>query len=166
MPRAVEGEQSQHRRSGAARRVAAWPQKGIAMIQRLSHASIYVLDQQRAKQFYTEKLGFELRHEVTMGSFTWLTVGPKGQPDLELVLMPIAPSPHMDQETCELLRKLVGKGVLGAGVFATSDCQKTYEELKAKGVEFVQPPSERPYGLEALLKDDSGNWFSMTQPHQ
>ena len=133
------------------------------MIQRLSHASVYVLDQERAKQFYTEKLGFEVRTDVTMGTFRWLTVGPKGQPDLELVLMAIQPSPYMDEETCATVRRLVEKGALGAGVFATADCRKTYEELVARGVEFAQPPTERPYGIEALLKDDSGNWFSMTQ---
>lgn len=134
------------------------------MIQRLSHVSVYVLDQERAKQFYTEKLGFEVRTDAMMGSFRWLTVGPKGQPELEIVLMGLSPNQHMDEETCAMMRKLVEKGVLGAGVFATADCKGTYEELKAKGVEFVQPPTERPYGIEALMKDDSGNWFSMTQP--
>jgi predicted enzyme related to lactoylglutathione lyase len=133
------------------------------MIQRLSHASVFVLDQERAKQFYTEKLGFEVRHDVSMGTFRWLTVGPKGQPDLEIVLMAIQPSPYMDEETCATMRRLVEKGAMSVGVLATSDCKKTYEELAAKGVEFVQPPTERPYGIEALLKDDSGNWFSMTQ---
>ncbi len=133
------------------------------MIQRLSHTTVLVLDQERARQFYTEKLGFEVRNDVTMGTFRWLTVGPKGQPDLELVLMAIQPSPYMDEETCATVRKLVEKGAMSAGVFATADCKRTYEELKAKGVEFVQAPTERPYGIEALLKDDSGNWFSMTQ---
>lgn len=134
------------------------------MIQRLSHASVFVLDQERAKQFYTEKLGFDVRTDVNLGSFRWLTVGPKGQPDLEIVLMAIQPSPYMDEETCATVRKLVEKGAMSAGVFATADCRKTYEELVGKGVEFVQPPTERPYGIEALMKDDSGNWFSMTQP--
>lgn len=100
---------------------------------------------------------------ATMGPFRWLTVAPKGQPDLELILMPLKPMPMMDEATCKAIRALVQKGVLGAGVFATADCRKTYEELKARGVEFVQPPTERPYGIEALVKDDSGNWFSTTQ---
>jgi predicted enzyme related to lactoylglutathione lyase len=134
------------------------------MIQRISHGSVYVLDQDSAKKFYTEKLGFELRNDVKMEGFRWLTVSPKGQPDFELVLMPLRPSPMMDEETCNTLRELVKKGRFGGGVLATADCKKTYEELKARGVEFVQPPEERPYGIEALLKDDSGNWFSMTQP--
>ena len=77
--------------------------------------------------------------------------------------MPLNPSPMMDEATCATLRGLVEKGAFGAGVLETADCQKTYEELSARGVEFAQPPSERPYGIEALLKDDSGNWFSMTQ---
>jgi predicted enzyme related to lactoylglutathione lyase len=133
------------------------------MIQRISHASVFVLDQDRAKAFYTEKLGFELREDATMGSFRWLTVSPPGQPDFELVLMALRPSPMMDQATVDAITALVKQGILGAGVLATSDCHKTYQELRAKGVEFAQPPTERPYGIEALLKDDSGNWFSMTQ---
>jgi|SRR4051812_11893112 catechol 2,3-dioxygenase-like lactoylglutathione lyase family enzyme len=136
------------------------------MIQRLSHTCLYVLDQERARRFYTETLGFEVRNDMTLGTFRWLTVGPKGQPDLEIVLMDIQPSPFMDEEACATLRKLIEKGGVSGGVFATADCKKTYEELKAKGVEFVHPPTERPYGIEALLKDDSGNWFSMVQRPQ
>ena len=133
------------------------------MIQRVSHASVFVLDQDSAKTFYTEKLGFELRADVTMGSFRWLTVAPKGQPDFELILMPVKPTPMMDEATSDTIRGLVQKGVFGAGVLATADCRKTYEELRARAVEFLQPPTERPYGIEALINDDSGNWFSMTQ---
>jgi predicted enzyme related to lactoylglutathione lyase len=133
------------------------------MIQRISHASVFVLDQERAKAFYTEKLGFEVRTDATLGDFRWLTVSPKGQPDFELVLMALRPSPMMDEATVKTIRGLVEHGKLGAGVLETADCKKTYEELSARGVEFVQPPTERPYGIEALLKDDSGNWFSMTQ---
>jgi catechol 2,3-dioxygenase-like lactoylglutathione lyase family enzyme len=134
------------------------------MIQKLSHATVWVLDQERAKAFYTEKLGFEVRTDAKLGDFRWLTVAPKGQPDLEMVLLTPTASPMMDEATAQAIRELVKKGVLGAGVLATADCRKTYEELKARGVEFVQPPTERPYGVEAVLKDDSGNWFSMTQP--
>lgn len=133
------------------------------MIQRLSHATVWVLDQDRAKAFYTEKLGFELREDVTMGSFRWLTVGLKGQPDLEIVLMPVAQGPGMDEATAASLRELVQKGAFGAGVLATNDCRRTYEELSAKGVTFASEPAERPYGIEAVLKDDSGNWFSVVQ---
>ena len=134
------------------------------MIQRMSHITIYVLDQDSARDFYINKLGFELRTDATMDNgFRWLTVSPKGQPDLEIVLMATT-NPKMDAETAEMLRTLIRKGVLGSGVFDTADCQKTYEDLRAKGVEFLSPPTERFYGIEALLKDDSGNWFSMTEP--
>ena len=134
------------------------------MIQRLSHATIYVLDQDAAYDFYINKLGFEVRTDARMDSgFRWLTVGPKGQPDLEIVLMPTAPTGMMDQETSEMLRSLVRKGAIGGGVLETADIHKTYEELKARGVEFSQPPVERFYGIEALFKDNSGNWFSLTQ---
>lgn len=132
------------------------------MIDRLSHATVFVLDQDRAKAFYTQKLGFEVRTDMTMGNFRWLTVGPEGQPDLEIVLMPVAgaPMPEGDKGT---LRTLIEAGKLGAAVFATRDCHKTYAELKARGVEFTSEPAERPYGIEAIFKDDSGNWFSLTQ---
>jgi len=133
------------------------------MIQRLSHASIYVCDQEAARRFYVDKVGFEVRADMTMGGFRWLTVAPKGQQHPEMVLMPIAAGPMMDEETAGLVRRLVGKGVFGVGVLETDDCQATYDELTAKGVQFSGPPAQRPYGLEALMKDDSGNWFSIVQ---
>ncbi|HEU4411926.1 MAG TPA: VOC family protein [Polyangiaceae bacterium] len=133
------------------------------MIQRLSHSSVYVLDQDAAKQFYTEKLGFEVRNDARLGGFRWLTVSPKGQANFELVLMPLNPGPMMDAETAATLRGLVERGTFGGGVLETADCRKTYDELKAKGVEFLSEPQERPYGVEAVLRDDSGNWFSLTQ---
>jgi catechol 2,3-dioxygenase-like lactoylglutathione lyase family enzyme len=134
------------------------------MIQRMSHATLYVLDQDSAKEFYVNKLGFEVRTDHIMeGGFRWLTVGPKGQPDLEIILMAVAPGPSMTEETVAQLRELVRRGAMGAAVFATGDCQRTYEELSARGVEFLQPPTERFYGIEALFEDDSGNWFSLTE---
>jgi catechol 2,3-dioxygenase-like lactoylglutathione lyase family enzyme len=134
------------------------------MIQCFSHITIYVLDQDAAYDFYVHKLGFEVRTVARMdGGFRWLTVGPKGQPDLEVALMPTTPGPMMDKETSDALRSLIQKGAIGSGVMETADCQKTYEELKAQGVEFSQPPRERFYGIEALFKDNSGNWFSLTQ---
>lgn len=132
------------------------------MITRLSHCSIYVLDQEQAKSFYTEKLGFEVRSDVTMGNFRWLTVGSREQPDLELILMPIQGFPMSDDERASL-RALVQTGVLGRAVFATRDCRKTHAELKAKGVVFKSEPQERPYGIEAVFVDDSGNMFSLTE---
>ena len=136
------------------------------MIQRMSHSTVWVLDQERALTFYTEKLGFEIRHDETLEGFRWLTVGPKGQPDHEIILVPIKASPMMGEDVAATIRDLVKKGALGPGVLATGDCQKTYEELSARGVQFVSPPAERPYGVEALLLDDSGNWFSLVQPRR
>ena len=133
------------------------------MIQRLSHATVYVLDQDRARDFYVGKLGFEVRTDATIGSFRWLTVGPKAQPDLELILMKIAPGPMLDEASAAQLRALVEKGVLGAGALETSDVRKDYEELSKKGVRFSGPPQERPYGIETVLRDDSGNWFALVQ---
>lgn len=133
------------------------------MIARLSHATFYVLDQDAALDFYTKQLGFEVRTDAKMEGFRWLTVGPKSQPDLEIVLMPIQPGFMMDEATCDMLRKLLAKGVLGGGVFNTNDCKKTHAELSAKGVEFLSSPEEKPYGIEAIFKDNSGNWFSLTQ---
>ncbi len=139
------------------------------MIAKLSHTCFYVLDQDRAKEFYTEKLGFEVGADVRMGGefesagegFRWLTVRPPGQPDVEIILA----DPRMgnDAETAEQIRALVAKGAMGTGVMATDDVQKTYEELSARGVVFTQEPASRPYGVEAIFRDDSGNWFSLTQ---
>jgi catechol 2,3-dioxygenase-like lactoylglutathione lyase family enzyme len=134
------------------------------MIQRLSHTTIYVLDQDAAKDFYVNKLGFELRMDESMpNGFRWLTVKPKGQPDLEIILMKVD-GPNMQPDVAAILRDLLKRGKLGGGVFQTSDCHKTYEELKAKGVQFKEPPKEQFYGIEAIMQDNSGNWFSMTQP--
>jgi catechol 2,3-dioxygenase-like lactoylglutathione lyase family enzyme len=133
------------------------------MITGLTISTVWVLDQDSALAFYTEKLGFELRYDVEMGpGARWVTVGAKGQPDHSLTLMLPGP-PAVDPESARQLRELVAKGVLGAGVMSTDDCQKTYEELSARGVEFIQEPKRRPYGVEALFRDDSGNWFSLTQ---
>ena len=134
------------------------------MITRLSHATIYVLDQEEALKFYRDKLGFEVRTDATMDNgFRWLTVGPKTQPGLEIVLMAVKESPMFPAEKAAALKELIQAGVMGAGVWETDDCRKTYDELKAKGVQFMSPPTERFYGIEALFKDNSGNWFSMSQ---
>jgi catechol 2,3-dioxygenase-like lactoylglutathione lyase family enzyme len=134
------------------------------MIQRLSHATFYVLDQDAARDFYVNKLGFEVRMDGKMDNgFRWLTVSPKGQQDLQIILMKVD-GPNMQPEVAKVLKELLVGGKLGAGVLQTSDCRKTYEELKAKGVEFLSPPKEQFYGVEAIMKDNSGNWFSMTEP--
>jgi catechol 2,3-dioxygenase-like lactoylglutathione lyase family enzyme len=136
------------------------------MISKLTHATIYVLDQDSAYDFYVNKLGLEVRTDAKMeNGFRWLTVGPKDQPDLEIVLMavPAEGGQMMDKETAEQLRGLIKKGIMGAGVMETPDIYATYEELKAKGVEFRSEPKEQFYGIEAIFRDDSGNWFSLGQ---
>lgn len=142
------------------------------MIQRMSHSAIFVLDQDVAKDFYVNKLGFEVKTDQSMpNGFRWLTVNPKGQPDLEIILMKVEPSRSDDANVqkiqpkdVETIRELMKKGVFGAGVFQTADCRKTYEEMKAKGVEFISEPKEQFYGVEAVFRDPFGNWFSMSQP--
>jgi catechol 2,3-dioxygenase-like lactoylglutathione lyase family enzyme len=134
------------------------------VINRLSVAGIWVKDQNEALRFYTEKLGFEIRADITFGDYRWLTVGLKGQPDLEFNLAPLKPGGSFTQEDIEQLTKLVEAGKLGTGVWKTDNCQKTYETLKAKGVEFIQPPTDREYGIiEAVFKDNSGNYMVLSQ---
>jgi len=142
------------------------------MIKHVSHTNVFVLDQESAKAFYTDKLGFELRFDITMGEefegagagFRWLTVGPKDQPDLQIILascdMGRAP------EAASQLRALVASGSMGVGVMATDDCHQTCKELLAKGVTFLSEPAERPYGIEAMMRDDSGNMISLVQPRE
>ncbi|KUJ67575.1 glyoxalase [Streptomyces albus subsp. albus] len=135
------------------------------MIKGLAIASVWVLDQDRAKEFYTEKLGLEVRDDLSIGGdggMRWVTVGAKGQPNVELTLMVPGP-PGLDPESAEMIRKLVAKGVFGGGVLASDDVNADYATLKGRGVEFLQEPKERPYGTEAIFRDDSGNWFSLTQ---
>jgi catechol 2,3-dioxygenase-like lactoylglutathione lyase family enzyme len=140
------------------------------VITNISHMCVYVLDQDSAKAFYTEKLGFEARFDIVMGDgfegggagFRWLTVGPPDQPGFQVVLSDCAMG--RDPQAAEQLRTLVASGTMGPGVMTTDDCRATYEELVARGVTFTQEPSERPYGIEAVFRDDSGNWFSLTQP--
>jgi catechol 2,3-dioxygenase-like lactoylglutathione lyase family enzyme len=138
------------------------------MITRLSHVTLFVNNQEEARNFYFNKLGFDVRTDQTMdGGMRWLTVGPKTQPELEIVLIEPQAGPMLDDESAAAVRLLLRKGVLGAGVFEVDDCRKTYEQLKAQGVQFASAPEERFHGIEAVLKDGLGNWFSMTQhkPH-
>lgn len=136
------------------------------MIRKMSHATIFVTSQDEALAFYRDKLGFQIHTDATVGEdFRWLTLNVPDQPDFELVLMEPKPGMLMDEATAAQLRAIMAKGVLGAGVFNTDDCRKTYEEMKSKGVEFLSEPTERPYGVEAVFKDNSGNWFSLTQPN-
>ena len=134
------------------------------MIQRQSHSTIYVIDQEEALKFYRDTLGFEVRTDMPMtDDLRWITVSPKGQPDLEIVLMQIAPGPAFSDETAEEMKALVRRGTLGIGVFETDDIHGDYERLSKQGVEFASPPREQFYGIEAVVRDNSGNWFSLTQ---
>jgi predicted enzyme related to lactoylglutathione lyase len=131
----------------------------------MSHATIFVNDQNEALSFYRDKLGFAVHTDAMVGeNFRWLTLNTKDDPDFEIILMEPKAGMLMDEATASQLQGIMKKGVLGAGVFNTDDCLGTYEELKSKGVEFVAEPAERPYGIEAVFRDNSGNWFSLTQP--
>lgn len=134
------------------------------MITRMTHMNIYVLDQDSALDFYTNKLGLKVIIDAPMNKDArWLTVGTAEQPGFEINLTPIHESLLHSKDTAEALRDLVKKGTFGVGIFTCTDIMATYEELTAKGVEFIKPPTKEFYGTEALFKDDSGNWFSLAQ---
>ena len=133
---------------------------------KLSHAQLWVHDQDEALAFYTEKLGMEVRADVTlpeMGDFRWLTVGPPGQEDAAITLMAIPGEPVMDAETADDVRNLMSKGFAGTVFLTTDDVHSSYEELKGRGVEFTETPEERPYGIDSGFRDPSGNSFRLTQ---
>ncbi|WP_369261077.1 VOC family protein [Streptomyces sp. R35] len=132
------------------------------MIKGLGITTVWTFDQERTKAFFTEKLDFEVHDDLAMGDMRWITVGAKDQPDVELALMSLD-GPGLDLESAEALKKLVSKGALGAGAFRTDNCRADYETFKARGVEFLQEPKERPYGVEAIFRDDNGNWYSLTE---
>jgi predicted enzyme related to lactoylglutathione lyase len=136
------------------------------MITRLMNAQVWVHDQDEALAFYTDKLGMEVRDDVTLpelGDFRWLTVGVPGQPDVAVTLMPIPGPPVFEAETKAQIEVLVAKGVASGLFFATDDCQATYDELKGRGVEFSQEPTQMPYGIDCGFRDPSGNHFRLTQ---
>jgi predicted enzyme related to lactoylglutathione lyase len=133
---------------------------------KLSTAQLWVRDQDEALDFYTNKIGWEVRSDVTlpeMGDFRWLTVGPADQPDISVVLMAIPGPPVMDADTAGQVRDLMSKGFAGTVFLTTEDCRADYEALKARGVEFTEAPEERPYGIDAGLRDPSGNALRLTQ---
>ncbi|MCW3008745.1 MAG: hypothetical protein JWP17_3371 [Solirubrobacterales bacterium] len=133
---------------------------------RIANTQLWVHDQDEALEFYTRKLGFEVRMDVTideLGDFRWLTVGPAGQDDFAIVLMAIPGAPIMDADTAEQVRTVMSKGFAGTVFLTTEDCQASYEELRARGVEFTEPPSERPYGIDSGFRDPSGNSLRLTQ---
>ena len=132
----------------------------------ISHVNVWVRDQDEALAFYTDKLGFEVREDVTVpefNNFRWLTVGPPSQPDLHMMLMQPDAIPA-SPDTVAKLQDVVAKGAGGGVIFEVEDCRATYEELKAKGVEFVQEPIEQFYGIDAAFRDPSGNQHRFTQP--
>lgn len=133
---------------------------------RVSTTQVWVHNQDEALKFYTEKLGMEVRSDVTLpelGNFRWLTVGPPDQPDISIVLMAIPGPPVMDADTAEQVRTLMAKGFAGTIFLTTDDVQKDYEVLKGRGVEFTEEPEDRPYGIDSGFRDPSGNSFRLTQ---
>jgi catechol 2,3-dioxygenase-like lactoylglutathione lyase family enzyme len=132
------------------------------MITKVSHIGIWVLDQDKAFDFYVNTLGFTVHTDTRMGDYRWLTVTPPEQPELEIMLGVPGP-PAMDAESAEMVKQLVAKGQLGGGIFATKDCRATYRELRDRGVEFIDEPTERFYGIDAAFRDPFGNQWRITQ---
>ena len=136
------------------------------MLKKITHVNVWVHDQDEALAFYTEKLGMEVRADATvpeLGNFRWLTVAPAGQPDVAIVLMAIPGPPVMDPDTALQVKDRLAKGFAGTVFLATDDCQASYEELSSRGVEFVEKPEERPYGIDSSFRDPSGNHVRLTQ---
>jgi catechol 2,3-dioxygenase-like lactoylglutathione lyase family enzyme len=146
------------------------------MITKFSHTTLFVIDQEKAYDFYVNILGFKVTTDATMQSgYRWLTVSPPEQPDMEIVLMPVLHESFrktaeytdgLDEESRDAFRVLLEKGIMGACVMYTNNCRATYEELKAKGVQFKSEPKEQFYGIEAVMFDGCGNWFSITEPKE
>jgi catechol 2,3-dioxygenase-like lactoylglutathione lyase family enzyme len=135
------------------------------MITNISLITVYCLDQDESRDFYVDKLGFVTRTDVQVGDgFRWVTVGHPGQPELEVTLM--TPGPPMDADAADFLRRQLGKGQMGGLGLRVDDCKKTCDELTEKGVTFVQEPADRPYGVEAIIRDNSGNWLVLVEPKE
>jgi predicted enzyme related to lactoylglutathione lyase len=133
---------------------------------KIANAQLWVHDQDEALAFYTQKLGFEVRADVTLpelGGFRWLAVGPVGQPDVSVALMAIPGPPVFDPDTAEQVKTLMAKGAAGTIFLTTDDCRASYEELKARGVEFAEEPHETPYGIDSSFRDPSGNHLRLAQ---
>jgi catechol 2,3-dioxygenase-like lactoylglutathione lyase family enzyme len=133
------------------------------MITNISLTNVYCLDQDRARDFYVDVLGFEPRTDITMGEgFRWVTVGLPSQPEIDVTLM--KPGPPLDPDAADFVRRQLEKGGMGGIGLRVDDCRKTYEELSSKGVTFIQEPADRPYGVEAIIRDVSGNWLVLVEP--
>ena len=133
------------------------------MITNISLVTVYCLDQDKARDFYVDLLGFERGTDITMGDgFRWVTVRHPEQPELEVTLM--TPGPPLDPDAADFVRRQLEKGQMGGLGLQVDDCHKTYEQLVAKGVTFLQEPADRPYGVEAVMRDNSGNWLVLVEP--
>ncbi|MFN8108689.1 MAG: VOC family protein [Thermoleophilia bacterium] len=133
---------------------------------RISTVQVWVNNQDDALKFFTEKVGMELRADVTLpelGGFRWLTVGPAGQPDVSIALMEVPEPPMFEAETAKLIKELMGRGATGSVFLTTDDCEAAYNELQGRGVEFVEPPTQRPYGVDCGFRDPFGNHYRLTQ---
>jgi predicted enzyme related to lactoylglutathione lyase len=136
---------------------------------KVSYAHLWVHDQDEALAFYTDKVGMELRADVTvpeLGHFRWVVVGAPGQPEVGIALMAIPGPPMMDEATADQVRAIVSKGVAGTVFLTTEDCRADHRALADRGVEFVEEPEERPYGIDAGFRDPSGNHLRLTQQRE
>lgn len=134
------------------------------MISKITHANLFVLDQESACDFYVNKLGFTINTDAMMGpGMRWLTVSPPDQPDFEISLMPVTEGFMFNAEAAKAMRDLIQKSTFGSAIFECNDLLATYAEMKAKGVTFMSEPKQESYGFAAIFKDDSGNWFSLAQ---
>ena len=135
------------------------------MITNISLVTVFCLDQDAARDYYVNVLGFEPRTDVTMGEgYRWVTIGHPSQPELEVTLM--LPGPPLDADAAAFVRRQLEAGQMGGLGLRVNDCRKTFEELSAKGVTFLQEPSDRPYGVEAVMRDVSGNWLVLVEPRE
>lgn len=133
------------------------------MITRMTHSNIFVLDQDKALEFYRDLLGFEVRADFNQNGFRWLTVGPASQPDFELVLMAATTNRELSEASARAIQELLQSGQMSIGIFETDDALRDYQEWSAKGVEFVMPPTEQYGRISGRLKDNSGNTFALVQ---
>lgn len=135
------------------------------MVTNISLVTVFCLDQEAARDFYVENLGFEARTDVTMGEgYRWITIGHPSQPELEVTLM--TPGPPLDDDAAAFVRRQLEKGQMGGLGLRVDDCRATFTELSGKGVTFLQEPSDRPYGVEAVMRDNTGNWLVLVEPRE
>ncbi len=131
------------------------------MIENISLVTLYCLDQDSTRDFYVRHLNFEPRVDATIGEFRWVTIGHPRQPELEVTLT--TPGPRLSPEHADFVRRQLEAGQMGGLGLRVDDCRKTYEELSAAGVTFLQEPVERPYGVEAVMRDNTGNWVVLVE---